>query len=159
MRPEFDAIRAFVLNGTPIDPWPVQPVAADVRVGGLGPLDHFVAVQANELGTTALVVYFGLLGFLVRLGDDPYRPPLSTSYRVNQVRTHAPERDRRDDPADLAIGLPSFGWAVAQTDDEFRGVVQYAMGPPVDVRSRSSASCMRAGTMRACREGREGDCG
>jgi hypothetical protein len=127
VRREFDAIRAFVLSATPIQPWPVQPVVADVRAGGLGPLDHLVAVQTSEEGMVALVVYFGLLAHLVRLGDVPHGPALSMSYRVNQIRTHSAERDRRDDPADMAIGFPSFKQAAARTLDEVGRIARQAV--------------------------------
>lgn len=127
LRQEFDAIRAFVLRGTHIDPLPVQAVVADLRTGGLGPLDHLVAVQSSEEGTVGLVVYFGVLAFLVRLGVA-HRPTLSISYRVNQIRTHSAKRDRRDDPADKAMRLPSFQQAAARTHEEFLGIVESAIG-------------------------------
>src|SRR5258708_166027 len=86
LAPEFDDIRAYVLDGVELSEHPVQAVSVDLTPDGLGPLDHFVKVDVNAAGdVVGLVIYFGLLAFAVRLGRSRRRPQFERLYRVDQL--------------------------------------------------------------------------
>lgn len=114
-QPRFNGIREFVWRGIHLEPWPVQVADIDIRDHGIGEFDHLVRVGVVRGEVLGLVVYFGHLAFIVRLGDAESDLSLDRSYRVDQLG----RRDRLDDPHDLAIALPSFGEAAARTYEEF----------------------------------------
>lgn len=117
---EFDAIRSFVLEGAEVDQPPVQACEVDVHAHRLGALDHVVTLDARREEVVGLVVYFGLLAFVVRLGHATVPSGLHRAYRVDQLgRSH-----RVDDARDLAIATPSFADAAGRTYEEFGSVVR-----------------------------------
>src|SRR6201995_1582364 len=65
--PYFDGIREFVLRGSRLAPWPVQVANMDIQ-NGLGEFDHLVRLGVVRNEVLGLVVYFGHLAFIVRLG-------------------------------------------------------------------------------------------
>ncbi len=133
LAPEFDDIRAYVLDGVELSEHPVQAVSVDLTPDGLGPLDHFVKVDVNAAGdVVGLVIYFGLLAFAVRLGRSRRRPQFSRSYRVDQLA----RSDREDDPRDLALEVPSFADGVARPFEEFLTLVRSQMERLVPTLSR-----------------------
>lgn len=118
---EFDAIRHFVVAGVERDAFLVQIADAGATSHGLGALDHLVRVDATPSGeVVGLVVYFGVLSFVIRLGHARAISFRNRSYRVDQIGGS----DRVDDPRDLAIAIPSFGDAAAKSDDECRRQVR-----------------------------------
>jgi hypothetical protein len=118
---EFDAIRNFVVAGVERDAFLVQIADAEATSHGLGPLDHLVRVGATASGeVVGLVVYFGVLAFVIRLGHATTISFRNRSYRVDQIG----RSDRVDDPRDLAIAVPSFAEAAARSDDECRRQVR-----------------------------------
>ncbi len=77
---EFDPIRSYVLEGADEDLRPAEPVAVSFVANALGPLDHLVSIRRDGDGTTALVVYFGFLGLLIRLSNRPTSTPFRASW-------------------------------------------------------------------------------
>jgi hypothetical protein len=113
----FDPIRSYVHTGvTRMEP-SVQPVLVDVTSAGLGPLDHLVRIDSTATGeATGMVVYFGLIAFVVRLGFlPPEVSPQVRSYRVDQLGS----QDRVDHPDDLFIPIPSFVDANSEPAESF----------------------------------------
>lgn len=129
----FTGIRRYVLDGIMVQPEPVQGTRMDIRANGLGPLDHLVKVASVPSGEVlGLVVYSGVLAFVVRLGHLPTSfPDVCLSYRVDQLG----QVTRSNADEDMQLEIPSFARAVAQTQEELLqlAVDQLAtLGPEVE---------------------------
>lgn len=100
---DFNGIRKFVLGDAEQHDW-VRPVPFAMRAG-LGKVDHLACVVRSETGDVfGLVVYFGHIAFLVRMGTTS-RLFAARSYRVDSLG----KRQRIDDPVDLCWDLPDWG--------------------------------------------------
>ena len=116
LRPEFDAIRDFVLNGTGLPPCFIQATDIDIRRDGMGPLDHLVTVEIDSIGhVRGMVVLFGVLAFVVRLGDLGIGTASRHSYRIDQL-THA---DRHNHVEDCSLPIEPFEQASARSYEDF----------------------------------------
>lgn len=121
LRAEFDAVREFVLHGTGLPPSFVQATDIDIRSGGLGPLDHLVTVDLDTSGNArGMVILFGVLAFVVRLGDTVAGHPSRRSYRVDQLG----RADRHDHEADDSLPIEPFDDAAARSYEEFTALAK-----------------------------------
>jgi hypothetical protein len=121
----FNPVRQFVLAGG--DPWEfVAMHCTPLNVGtALGPLDHLIVVRGTaETGqVAALVVLYGHVEFVVRLGKTALTSDLATAYRVDQLgSTH-----RLDDDRDLAIHVPEFVRLTEATQRDWFAANEVAM--------------------------------
>ncbi|WP_147439651.1 HNH endonuclease [Corallococcus sp. CA049B] len=126
---EFDAVRKYILNGERPEKHLVEAAAIDIRTPEgkrIGPLDHLVLVRgdASSSQVRAIVVYFGLLAFVVKLGDCRLERGFSYSYRVDQLGGAA----RLDDAYDLALEVPSFEVLSARSDEQVLEAVHEQSG-------------------------------
>lgn len=87
----FDAVRNFVLDGG-ADAWDfVAPTATPLAVAGtpnaLGPLDHFLVVHGDAAtgAVRGLVVLYGHLQIVVKLGTANLPTSFVTTYRIDQL--------------------------------------------------------------------------
>ncbi|MEZ4361108.1 MAG: hypothetical protein R3B48_13065 [Kofleriaceae bacterium] len=115
----FDPIRSFVLDGTNVGCSPVEAVDIDIFDTNIGELDHLVKFATTETGEVlALVVLFGALSFVVRMGR--WQALATHSYRVDQING----AHRIDHPADLEFNIPSFEAASERSNEEFAQAIQ-----------------------------------
>lgn len=105
LSPGFDPVRAFVLQEAGQDEWDSYAYPTPFEVGeGIGEVDHLVRIERQSSGEVlGLVVYFGYLATLIRLGTTAHSF-VSRSYRVDPID----KQQRIDDQRDLQLPLPAW---------------------------------------------------
>jgi hypothetical protein len=120
---DFDPIRTFILEEAGQDNWEhfIYPISFNLP-DSLGEVDHFVRVERLSSGEVlGVVVYFGVLAFLVRLGTTPLTFA-SHSYRIDPLG----KVQRTDEACDLSWPLPA--WACDRTMQDHLDSVEEQLG-------------------------------
>ena len=109
LEPAFDAVREFVLRGG--DAWNfiainTTPIVFGEPPASMGALDHVLVVCGDHATgqVRALVVLFGHVQLVVRLGTASLNESFVVAHRVDQVG----RRERHNDDADTSLSVPEF---------------------------------------------------
>lgn len=108
LRPCFDTLRTYVLNGIGDDKSHIRwlTTADKLAITDLGPFDHFVAIYSRGRTVDGIVQFFGGISHIVRLSDSYDGPDFCFGYQVNPLRDSSPAETRT--PSFDPTHLPMF---------------------------------------------------
>lgn len=91
LRPCFDRVRAYILDGNGDDTSHIRwlTTADRLAITAIGSFDHFVAVYARGNKVDGIVQFFGGISHMVRLSDNYNGPGFCFGYQVDPLRESA----------------------------------------------------------------------
>lgn len=96
LRPCFDTLRTFILDGTGEDRSHIRWLATidKLAISDLGPFDHFIGIYSQGKMVDGVVQFFGGISHIVRLTSDYDGPEFRFGYQVNPLRDSNPAETR-----------------------------------------------------------------
>lgn len=108
LRPCFDQLRTYILNGTGDEKNHIRWLATTDRLAitDLGSFDHFIAIYSRGTTVDGVVQFFGGISHIVRLSNSYDGPDICFGYQVNPLRNTEPAETRM--PVFAPDRLPKF---------------------------------------------------
>lgn len=99
LRPCFDGVREFILNGVGDDGSHIRWLGTSdkLEISDLGPFDHFIGIYSQGKTVDGVVQFFGGISHIVRLTDCYDGPEFCYGYQVNPLRDSDPAETRAPD--------------------------------------------------------------
>ncbi len=108
LRPEFDAVREYILRGngdaSNFLRWIVAP--PQTATPTLGDFGHFIGIVSRDGAVDAIVVLYGAFAHSIRLSDSYAGPAIREGYAVDPLREMNPAENRKVDFIESSI--PNF---------------------------------------------------